>query len=142
MRFLRAAIDAHSDEHIETIRSEVNFFRYVSLPKYSLPLLTLTASSVINGVGESVPHARTYIFVSLVVCALISSARLVFSDHYERLLNDYLAQTCGKQYATPLAAPTLPRRNPNTHVASDLSHTFDFGLSATATVMADGGFLS
>lgn len=80
--------------------------------------------------------------VSAVVFALILRACLLLTDHYGRLLNDYLAQTCGKQYATPLAAPTLPRRNPNTHEASDLSHTFDFGLSATATVMADGGFLS
>lgn len=74
--------------------------------------------------------------------ALMFSTCLVHSDHYGRLLNDYLAQTCGKQYATPLAAPTLPRRNPHTYEASDLSHTFDFGLSATATVMADGGFLA
>lgn len=107
----------------------------------SLHPLTLI-SSVITGVGESVPHARMYPCVSSAVYVLITSARLVFSDHYGRLLNDYLAQTCGKQYATLLAAPTLPRRNSNTHEASDLSHTFDFGLSATATVMADGGFLS
>ncbi|KAI0361291.1 hypothetical protein OH77DRAFT_1544576 [Trametes cingulata] len=68
VRFLKAAIEAQSDEHTATLQAEVNFFR-----------------SVISGIGESVPHAF----------------------HYGKMLNDYLVQTCGKEYATPVGPPSI-----------------------------------
>ncbi|KAI0375308.1 hypothetical protein BV20DRAFT_933614, partial [Pilatotrama ljubarskyi] len=71
VRFLKAAIEAQSEEHIATLQAEINFFR-----------------SVIGGIGESAPHAQ----------------------HYSKMLNDYLVQTCGEEYATTVIPLNVPPR--------------------------------
>ncbi|KAI0673438.1 hypothetical protein C8Q78DRAFT_968112 [Trametes maxima] len=63
IRFLKSAINAKSEEHIATLRTEVDFIR-----------------SVICEIGETVPHAQ----------------------QYGKMLDAHLAQTCGKQYVTPV----------------------------------------
>ncbi|KAI8980709.1 hypothetical protein BD414DRAFT_420621 [Trametes punicea] len=74
VRFLKAAINAESEDHIATLRNEVDFIR-----------------SVIAKIGESVPHAY----------------------HYAKMLNGYLARTCGKEYATPVVPPPVRRSGVN-----------------------------
>ncbi|KAI0830615.1 hypothetical protein BC628DRAFT_1312690 [Trametes gibbosa] len=96
IRFLKAAIEAKSEDHMAALRTEVDFFR-----------------SVITGIGESVPHAH----------------------HYGKMLNDYLVQTCGKEYATVVAAPTLPYRphtGPTPAQNDQLPTQFDDGPNCLA----------
>ncbi|KAH9846804.1 hypothetical protein C2E23DRAFT_743274 [Lenzites betulinus] len=95
VRFLKAAIDANSEEHISALRTEVTFI-----------------CSVITGIGESVPHAH----------------------HYGKMLSDYTTQTCGKEYATVVAAGSMqvPPRHLNISPppqCTHLPHQLDDGLS-------------
>ncbi|KAI0652152.1 hypothetical protein C8Q79DRAFT_936455 [Trametes meyenii] len=64
IRFLKSAIDAQSEEHTASLRTEVDFIR-----------------SVIGEIGKTAPHAQ----------------------QYGKMLDAHLAQTCGKQYVTPVS---------------------------------------
>lgn len=62
IHFLRSAIEAQSEEHINTLKTELDFIRYEPVMRRStIPLTALSYSSVIGGIGDSLPHACAFV---------------------------------------------------------------------------------